>query len=92
MKYRKEFFTLAIVTHHIINYFCTYYIKNTMSHHPKAEKDNLNYIYYLVGILSGIFVGFIANVSYVYVLVGAVLGFLSAAAFVNVLAKSSEEA
>jgi F0F1-type ATP synthase assembly protein I len=63
-----------------------------MSHHPKAEKENLNYIYYLVGILSGLFVGAIINVSFIWVIVGGVLGFLTAAAFVNVLAKSSEEA
>jgi F0F1-type ATP synthase assembly protein I len=63
-----------------------------MSHHPKAEKENLNYIYYLVGTLSGLFVGAIINVSCTWILVGAVLGFLTAAAFVNVLAKSSEDA
>ena len=63
-----------------------------MSHHPKAEKENLNYIYYLVGILSGLFVGFIINVSCIWILVGGILGFLTAAAFVNVLAKSSEDA
>lgn len=61
-----------------------------MKHHSKAE--NLNYIYYLVGILSGLFTGAIINVSFVWILVGGVLGFLTAAFFVNVLAKSSEEA
>ncbi len=63
-----------------------------MSHHPKAEKENLNYVYYLVGILSGLFTGAIINVSYTWILVGGVLGFLTAAFFVNVLAKSSEDA
>jgi uncharacterized membrane protein len=63
-----------------------------MKHHPKAEKENLNYIYYLAGILSGLFTGAIINVSFVWILVGGVLGFLTAAFFVNVLAKSSEEA
>ncbi|MDB5001782.1 MAG: hypothetical protein JWQ34_7 [Mucilaginibacter sp.] len=63
-----------------------------MKHHPKAEKENLNYIYYLVGILSGLFTGAIINVSFVWILVGGILGFLTAAFFVNVLAKSSEEA
>jgi hypothetical protein len=63
-----------------------------MKHHPKEEKDNLDYIYYLVGLLSGAFTGAIINVSCVWILVGAILGFLTAAFFVNVLAKSSEEA
>ncbi|MES2428705.1 MAG: hypothetical protein V4560_17105 [Bacteroidota bacterium] len=63
-----------------------------MSHHPKAEKENLNYVYYLVGILSGLFTGAIINVSCTWILVGGILGFLTAAFFVNVLAKSSEDA
>ncbi|MCC8425072.1 hypothetical protein [Mucilaginibacter sp. UR6-11] len=63
-----------------------------MKHHPKAEKESLNYIYYLVGILSGLFTGAIINVSFIWILVGGILGFLTAAFFVNVLAKSSEEA
>lgn len=63
-----------------------------MSHHPKAEKENLNNIYYLVGILSGAFTGAIINVAITWVLVGALLGFLFTAFFVQVLAKSSEEA
>lgn len=64
-----------------------------MSHHPKAEKkENLDYVYYLVGMLSGLFVGAIINVGLVWIVVGGVLGLLSAAAFVKVLAKGSEEA
>jgi hypothetical protein len=63
-----------------------------MKHHHKAEKENLNYIYYLVGLLSGLFTGAIINVSCTWILVGGILGFLTAAFFVNVLAKSSEEA
>lgn len=63
-----------------------------MSHHPKAEKENLNYIYYIVGILSGMFIGAIIEVAFTWVIVGAILGFLTAAFFVQVLAKSSEEA
>ena len=61
-----------------------------MSHHPKAEKESLDYIYYLVGILSGLFTGAIIEVSCTWVLVGGILGFLTAAFFVNVMAKSSE--
>jgi hypothetical protein len=63
-----------------------------MSNHPKAEKESLDSIYYLVGILSGLFVGVIINVSILWIIMGGVLGFLSAAAFVKVLAKGSEEA
>ncbi|MES2809618.1 MAG: hypothetical protein V4619_13395 [Bacteroidota bacterium] len=61
-------------------------------HHPKAEKENLDYVYYLVGALSGLFVGAIINTGFCWVLVGGLLGFLTALAFVKVLAKGSEEA
>jgi VIT1/CCC1 family predicted Fe2+/Mn2+ transporter len=63
-----------------------------MSHHPKAEKENLNYIYYLVGALSGLFVGLLIETSIATVVVAGVLGLLFSAFFVQVLAKSSEEA
>ncbi|WP_214072231.1 hypothetical protein [Mucilaginibacter sp. dw_454] len=60
-------------------------------HHPQTDKS-LDYIYYLVGTLSGAFVGVVIDVAFKYVIIGAILGFLTAAFFVNVLAKSSEEA
>ncbi|MDB5118185.1 MAG: hypothetical protein JWQ79_3677 [Mucilaginibacter sp.] len=63
-----------------------------MKHHHKEEKDNLNYIYYLVGLLSGLFTGAIIDVGFIWIPVGGVLGLLTAAFFVNVLAKSSEKA
>jgi hypothetical protein len=63
-----------------------------MSHHPKAEKENLNYIYYLVGTLSGLFVGLLIESSIATVVVAGILGLLFSAFFVQVLAKSSEEA
>jgi hypothetical protein len=63
-----------------------------MSHHPKAEKENLNYIYYLVGTLSGLFVGLLIETSIATVVVAGILGLLFSAFFVQVLAKSSEEA
>ncbi|TSJ40357.1 hypothetical protein FO440_11395 [Mucilaginibacter corticis] len=62
-----------------------------MKHHQKAEKEDLNYVYYLVGILSGLFTGAIINVSCIWILVGGLFGLLTAAFFVHVLAKSSED-
>ena len=63
-----------------------------MKHHPKAEKENYNNIYYPVGLVTGLFVGVIIGVSPVWILVSGVLGLLFTAFFVQVLAKSSEEA
>jgi hypothetical protein len=63
-----------------------------MTHHPKAEKENYNNIYYTVGLLTGLFVGVIIGVSPLWILVSGVIGLLFTAFFVQVLAKSSEKA
>jgi type IV secretory pathway TrbD component len=57
----------------------------------QSDKD-LNYIYYLVAILSGLFVGAVIGVGFKWIILGGIFGFLTAAFFVNVLARSSEEA
>jgi F0F1-type ATP synthase assembly protein I len=62
-----------------------------MKHHHKKE-ENLDYVYYLVGLLSGLFVGFIIDRGFTWIPVGGVLGLLTAAFFLNVLAKTSEDA
>jgi len=62
-----------------------------MKHHDKKE-ENLDYVYYLVGLLSGLFVGFIIDRGFTWIPVGGVLGLLTAAFFLNVLAKTSEDA
>ncbi|MGZ3757400.1 MAG: hypothetical protein ACXVAY_11330 [Mucilaginibacter sp.] len=62
-----------------------------MKHHDKKE-ENLDYVYYLVGLLSGLFVGFIIDKGFTWIPVGGVLGLLTAAFFLNVLAKTSEDA
>ena len=62
-----------------------------MKHQHKKE-ENLDYVYYLVGLLSGLFVGFIIDKGFTWIPVGGVLGLLTAAFFLNVLAKTSEDA
>jgi hypothetical protein len=62
-----------------------------MKHHTTEEK-NYDYLYYLVAIVTGIFVGAIIEQGFVYVIVGAVLGLLSAAFFLNVLVKGRGDA
>ena len=63
-----------------------------MEHQVKEKNESLDFIYYLVGLFSGLFTGAIIEVSCIWILVGGVLGLLTAAFFVNVLAKSSEKA
>lgn len=63
-----------------------------MKHHHKAEKENFDYVYYLIGILSGLFTGVVIEDGFAYILICGALGLLIAAFFVKVLAKSGEEA
>ena len=61
-----------------------------MKHHHNEEEKDYNYIYYLVGLISGLFTGAIIDVSFAWIAIGGVLGLLTAAFYANVLAKSSE--
>jgi len=62
-----------------------------MKHHQK-EEENFDYVYYLTGLVCGLFTGAIIDKGFTWIFVGGVLGLLTAAFFLNVLAKSSEEA
>jgi hypothetical protein len=63
-----------------------------MAHHEhKDEKEeNYDYVYYLVGIVSGLFTGGILDVGLFWTLVGGLLGLLTATFYVNVLTKGRE--
>ncbi|HEY4196823.1 MAG TPA: hypothetical protein VGM63_14870 [Mucilaginibacter sp.] len=66
-----------------------------MAHHheevEKKEEINFNALYYLVGLLSGMFTGAILNVGYIWIFVGGVLGLLTAALFLSVLVRGREQ-
>jgi hypothetical protein len=62
-----------------------------MKHHHK-EEENFDYVYYLVGLVCGLFVGAIIDKGFTWIPVGGVLGLLTAAFFLNVLAKSHGDA
>ena len=65
-----------------------------MAHHHEEEKKeevNFNALYYLVGLLSGLFTGAVLGVGYIWVLVGGVLGLLTAALFLSVLVRGREQ-
>ena len=61
-----------------------------MGHH-KEEKENFDYIYYLVGLFTGLFIGFILDIGFTWIFVGGVLGLLSAAGFIAVLVRGRNE-
>jgi len=62
-----------------------------MKHHTN-EEENLDYVYYLVGLVCGLFVGFIIDKSFIWIPVGGVLGLLSAAFFLNIMVKDRQDA
>ncbi|WPU94942.1 hypothetical protein SNE25_05330 [Mucilaginibacter sabulilitoris] len=61
-----------------------------MKHHEEEEKS-LDFIFYLVGLVSGLFVGAIIDVGFIWIPIGGVLGLLTAAFFVTVLVKGRGE-
>ncbi|MDN3580608.1 hypothetical protein [Mucilaginibacter flavus] len=61
-----------------------------MSNHEE-EKDNLDFVFYIVALLSGAFVGLVIDKGFTWVVVGGVLGLLTAAAFLNILVRGRGE-
>ena len=62
-----------------------------MKHHTTEEKS-YDHLYYLVGLVTGVFVGTIIEKGPIWILVSGVLGLLSAAFFLNVLVKGRGDA
>jgi hypothetical protein len=65
-----------------------------MEHHndvKEKEEINFNALYYLVGLLSGLFVGAIINKGFTWIFVGGVLGLLTAALFLSVFVRGREQ-
>ncbi|WP_183575447.1 hypothetical protein HDF18_16110 [Mucilaginibacter sp. X5P1] len=62
-----------------------------MAHHHKEEEKSYDYLYYVLGLVTGVFTGAILDVGMIWALVGGVLGLLSAAFFLNVLVKGRED-
>jgi membrane associated rhomboid family serine protease len=64
-----------------------------MAHHHEEKKEEVNFnaLYYLVGMLSGLFVGAIIDKGYTWIFVGGVLGLLTAALFLSVFVRGREQ-
>jgi uncharacterized membrane protein len=60
-----------------------------MEHHHEEKKEEINFnaLYYLTGLIFGLFTGAILDVGYTWVFVGGVLGLLTAALFVSVFVR-----
>ncbi|RFZ81442.1 hypothetical protein DYU05_19370 [Mucilaginibacter terrenus] len=61
-----------------------------MSHHHHEEEKNFDYVFYLVALLAGMFVGAIVDRGFIYIPVGGVLGLLTAALFIKFLVRGRE--
>ncbi len=65
-----------------------------MSHHQHPhhhEKKNYDYVFYLVALLTGMFVGAIIERGFIWIPVGGVFGLLTAAVFIKFLVKGREK-
>jgi hypothetical protein len=64
-----------------------------MAHHHEEKKEEINFnaLYYLVGMVSGMFVGAIIDKGYTWIFVGGVLGLLTAALFLSVFVRGREQ-
>ncbi len=59
--------------------------------HEQEEEKSYDYLYYLLGLVTGVFTGAILDVGLIYALLGGVLGLLSAGLFLKVLVKGRED-
>ncbi len=62
-----------------------------MAHHNEEEEKNYDYLYYVVGLLTGLFIGAVIDKGFTWIFVGGVLGLLTAALFLQVLVKGREQ-
>jgi hypothetical protein len=57
----------------------------------KEEEKSLDFVFYLVGLVSGLFIGAIIEKGFTWIAIGGVLGLLTAGFFVTVLVKGRGE-
>jgi hypothetical protein len=87
--YPADNFTIA--TQYRNNYFCIIVIKYIMAHHREEKEMNINTLYYLVGLFSGLATGLFIDKSIVLTVVLGVVGLLFAALFLQVFVRGREQ-
>jgi uncharacterized membrane protein len=55
------------------------------------EAKNFDFLYYIIGLATGVFTGAILDVGMIWALVGGVLGLLSTALFLKIFVKGRQE-
>jgi ammonia channel protein AmtB len=62
-----------------------------MEHHHTAKKENIDNLYYLVGLIAGLVIAACIEISAESLIIGAIVGFLFSVFFLNVLVKGRED-
>jgi hypothetical protein len=62
-----------------------------MTQHHETEEENYDFIYYLVGLLSGLFTGVILESSFIWIPILGIFGLLFTAFFLQLLVKNSDK-
>jgi len=63
-----------------------------MTHHHNEEEENYDYLYYLIGLLSGLFTGVVIDNGFILVPILGIVGLLLAGFFLNVFVRGREKA
>ncbi|MFD1257902.1 hypothetical protein ACFQ3S_13930 [Mucilaginibacter terrae] len=63
-----------------------------MSHHHHTEEKNYDSYFYIIALLTGMFVGFVIDRGLIYIPIGGVLGLLTAALFIKFLVRGRHDA
>jgi uncharacterized membrane protein YeaQ/YmgE (transglycosylase-associated protein family) len=63
-----------------------------MTHHHKIEEKNHDYVYYLIGLLSGLFAGVVINNGFILIPILGIFGLMLAGFFLNVFVRGRGQA
>jgi len=63
-----------------------------MSHHHNEEEKSYDFLFYLIGLLAGMFTGFVLDGSFIWIPVLGIVGLLFAGFFLNAFVRGRGEA
>ena len=72
--------------------FLPHNIQRIMKHHEEAEEKSYDYLYYLIGLLSGLFTGLVIDTTFILIPILGIVGLLFAGFFLNVFVRGRGKA
>jgi uncharacterized membrane protein YeaQ/YmgE (transglycosylase-associated protein family) len=63
-----------------------------MKHNLEKEEKSYDYLYYLVGLLTGLFIGLVLDNGFILIPILGIVGLLVAAFFLNIFVRGREQA